>query len=73
MQKNGAFFYMIGSLSNGKFVEKKRFYVNNSAGYEQPQDILLMHLSKSLLSLTKFSFQILQFQKLNLFVLLLPV
>lgn len=39
MQKNGAFFYMIGSLSNGKFVEKKRFYVNNSAGYEQPQDI----------------------------------
>ena len=30
---------MIGSLSNGKFVEKKRFYVNNSAGYEQPQDI----------------------------------
>ena len=39
MQKNGAFFYMIGSLSNGKFVEKKRFYVNNIAGYEQPQDI----------------------------------
>ena len=39
MQKNSAFFYMIGSLSNGKFVEKKRFYVNNSAGYEQPQDI----------------------------------
>ena len=39
MQKNGAFFYMIGSLSNGKFVEKKRFYVNNSAGYEQTQDI----------------------------------
>mgnify|MGYP000435286806 CR=1 FL=1 len=41
MQKNGAFFYMIGSLSNGKFVEKKRFYVNNSAGYEQPQDIFI--------------------------------
>ena len=53
MQKNGAFFYMIGSLSNGKFVEKKRFYVNNSAGYEQPQDIFITPNTVFLLSQTK--------------------
>lgn len=39
MQKNNCFFYMIGVLSGGKFIEKKRFYTTNSGGYEQSQDI----------------------------------
>ena len=39
MNKDDAFFYMIGSLSNGKFVEKKRFYVKSCTDYTQAQDI----------------------------------
>lgn len=39
MNKDDAFFYMIGSLSNGKFVEKKRFYVKSCTDYNQAQDI----------------------------------
>ena len=30
---------MIGTLENNKFIEKKRFYVKSSAGYEQAQGI----------------------------------
>ncbi|RHG49012.1 hypothetical protein DW253_18735 [Ruminococcus sp. AM22-13] len=37
MNKDNSFFYMIGTLENSKFIEKKRFYVKGSAGYEQAQ------------------------------------
>lgn len=39
MNKDDSFFYMIGTLENSKFIEKKRFYVKGSAGYEQAQGI----------------------------------
>lgn len=39
MNKSDSFFYMIGTLANSKFIEKKRFYVKSSTGYEQAQGI----------------------------------
>lgn len=49
MNKDDSFFYMIGTLENSKFIEKKRFYVKGSAGYEQAQGIFtILNMAYSL-------------------------